>query len=155
MLKQGAFLAVGTVTMLYIMVVAAYYAACDYAAITSLETDLGMAVIFAPTAFGQGLGLKVSISLSAVGNLVAVIYTSSKGTISTKHGFYILTYASQTSNSEAGHNPIFFILRDRYEGRSKCSTRWLDPSMDLLSSVHNLHSNKWRRVFLYHRVANV
>ncbi|KIW06544.1 uncharacterized protein PV09_02974 [Verruconis gallopava] len=78
MLKQGAFLAVGAVTFLYIMVSAAYYAACKYTAITSLETDLGMAVIFAPVAFGQGLGLKISISLSAIGNLIAVIYTSSK-----------------------------------------------------------------------------
>lgn len=81
MLKRGAFLAVAAATVLYIMVAAAYYAACDYASIVSLETDLGMAVIFAPIAFGQGLGLKVSIALSAVGNLVAVIYTSSKGDV--------------------------------------------------------------------------
>lgn len=85
MLKQGAFLAVGTVTILYIMVAAAYYAACEYGSITSLETDLGMAVIFAPKAFGQALGLKVCISLSAVGNLVAVTYTSSKGETGSPH----------------------------------------------------------------------
>jgi hypothetical protein len=48
MLRKGAILAVSTVTVLYIFVAAAYYAACDYAKITSEDTDLGMAVLFGP-----------------------------------------------------------------------------------------------------------
>ncbi|KAH7350518.1 amino acid permease-domain-containing protein [Rhexocercosporidium sp. MPI-PUGE-AT-0058] len=72
-LKLGVFLAVGLVTVLYIL-----YLACDYETITSHESDLGVAILFAPRAFGSSLGLKVCISLSALGNLIAVIFTSSK-----------------------------------------------------------------------------
>ena len=63
-LKIGAFLAVGLVTILYILVTLAYvsalqpsllsdtkvsqYLACDYETITSTESDLGVAILFAP-----------------------------------------------------------------------------------------------------------
>ncbi|KAE9379783.1 hypothetical protein N431DRAFT_527234 [Stipitochalara longipes BDJ] len=77
-LKIGAFLAVGLVTILYILVTLAYYLACDYETITDTQSDLGVAILFAPRAFGSSFGLKVCISLSALGNLIAVTFTSSK-----------------------------------------------------------------------------
>ncbi|KAH8655058.1 amino acid permease-domain-containing protein [Tricladium varicosporioides] len=58
-LKIGAFLAVGLVTLLYVLVTLAYYLACDYKTITSHESDLGVAILFAPRAFGSSLGLKL------------------------------------------------------------------------------------------------
>jgi hypothetical protein len=71
------------VTILYVLVAAAYYMACDYATITGLGTDLGMAIRFGPRVFGgSGLAFKVSIALSAAGNLIATVYTSSKGSSS-------------------------------------------------------------------------
>jgi len=50
-LKYGAFIAVGIVTLLYLLVTTGYYLACDYATITNTETDIGMAVNFGPKVF--------------------------------------------------------------------------------------------------------
>ena len=77
-LRLGAYLAVFLVTILYILATLGYYLACDYVTITSQNSDLGMAEYFAPQAFGATTGFKICIALSAVGNLVAVVYTNSK-----------------------------------------------------------------------------
>jgi hypothetical protein len=50
-LKYGAFIAVGIVTLLYLLVTTGYYLACNYATITDAETDIGMAVNFGPKVF--------------------------------------------------------------------------------------------------------
>ncbi|KAL6252611.1 hypothetical protein RBB50_000330 [Rhinocladiella similis] len=77
-LRRGAFMAIGLVTLLYLLVTVAYFVACDYETITDSDTDLGIAILFAPRAFGSSMGLKVCIALSAFGNLLAVTFTSSK-----------------------------------------------------------------------------
>ncbi|KAH8744408.1 amino acid/polyamine transporter I, partial [Hyaloscypha finlandica] len=77
-LKWGAFLAVGITTVLYTLVVMAFSLACSFEDLAG--QDLGVVSNFAPKAFGrQGVeGIKVCIALSAFGNLIAVVYTSSK-----------------------------------------------------------------------------
>ncbi|OCL12989.1 amino acid transporter [Glonium stellatum] len=77
-LKHGAFIAVGLVTLLYLLVTTGYYLACNYTTITNTQTDIGMAVNFGPRAFGSSFGLKICIALSALGNLISVAFTSSK-----------------------------------------------------------------------------
>lgn len=47
-LKVGAFLAVGVVWILYVLVAVAYYRVLDYATITGTQSDLGVALYFAP-----------------------------------------------------------------------------------------------------------
>lgn len=77
-LRRGAFLAVLTVTVLYILVTVGYFLACDFQTITNKTSDLGMAEYFAPKVFGHSTGLKVCFALSAFGNIVAVSFTNSK-----------------------------------------------------------------------------
>lgn len=77
-LRWGAFIAMGTVTLLYVLVTVGYYLACDYATIIGQNSDLGVAISFAPKAFGNSRGIKIAIALSAAGNLIAVVFTASK-----------------------------------------------------------------------------
>ncbi|KAI9709365.1 MAG: hypothetical protein M1820_003485 [Bogoriella megaspora] len=96
-LRKGAMLAVVLVTMLYFLVALGYvqpfcrlpimtgktdltsqYAACRYTDITDPANDIGMATHFAYQVFGSTYGLSIAFAMSAVGNLIAVIYTYSK-----------------------------------------------------------------------------
>ncbi|KAF2795499.1 hypothetical protein K505DRAFT_336004 [Melanomma pulvis-pyrius CBS 109.77] len=77
-LKIGAFLAVGLVWFLYVLVTIAYYLVLDYDSITDKRSDLGMALYFAPKVFGSSLGMRVCLAISAFGNVLAVTYTSTK-----------------------------------------------------------------------------
>lgn len=77
-LKVGAFLAVGVVWILYVLVAVAYYRVLDYATITGTQSDLGVALYFAPKVFGSALGLKICLAIAAFGNVLAVTYTSAK-----------------------------------------------------------------------------
>ncbi|KAF2730347.1 hypothetical protein EJ04DRAFT_567848 [Polyplosphaeria fusca] len=77
-LKIGAFLAVGIVWFLYVTVTVAYYRVLDYATITGNYSDLGVALHFAPKVFKSALALKICIAISALGNVLAVTYTSAK-----------------------------------------------------------------------------
>lgn len=78
-LQRGGFIAIITVTILYVLATVGYYLACPFDQITSRNSDLGMAQYFATRAFGgHATGFKICVALSAVGNLVAVIFTSSK-----------------------------------------------------------------------------
>ncbi len=78
-LKRGAYIAIATTTLLYILATVGYYLALPYALIVTKNSDLGMAEYFAPRVFsGHSTGFEICIALSAVGNLVAVVFTSSK-----------------------------------------------------------------------------
>jgi hypothetical protein len=74
------------------------YLVCDYKAITKPSSDLGIAVAFAPIVRflgsaiahlltagylqvfrGHASGMEAAIALSALGNIIAVGYTSTKG----------------------------------------------------------------------------
>jgi amino acid transporter len=78
-LQRGGFLAIITVTLLYGLATVGYYLACPFDQIISSDSDLGMAQYFASRAFGgHTTAFKICIALSAVGNLVAVVFTSSK-----------------------------------------------------------------------------
>ncbi|KAF2230726.1 hypothetical protein EV356DRAFT_579747 [Viridothelium virens] len=77
-LRWGAMLAVVVVTLLYFLVAFGYYTACSYTDITNADNDLGMAIYLAHQIWGSTHGLSVAFALSAVGNLIAVIYTFSK-----------------------------------------------------------------------------
>jgi amino acid transporter len=77
-LRRGGFIAIITVTIIYILATVGYYLACPSSQITAGLSDLGMAQYFASRAFYHTTGTKICIALSAVGNLVAVIFTSSK-----------------------------------------------------------------------------
>jgi amino acid transporter len=77
-LRRGGFIAIVTVTVIYILATVGYYLACPSSQITAGLSDLGMAQYFASRAFRHTTGTKICIALSAVGNLVAVIFTSSK-----------------------------------------------------------------------------
>jgi amino acid transporter len=77
-LRRGGFLAIITVTIIYILATVGYYLACPSVLITARNSDLGMAQYFASRAFGHVTGFKICVALSAVGNLVAVIFTSAK-----------------------------------------------------------------------------
>ncbi|KAF2111931.1 amino acid permease-domain-containing protein [Lophiotrema nucula] len=77
-LKFGAFFAVGVVWILYVLVAVAYYKVLDYATITGTQSDLGVALYFAPKVFGSALGLKICLAIAAFGNVLAVTYTSAK-----------------------------------------------------------------------------
>ncbi|KAF2474440.1 uncharacterized protein BDR25DRAFT_122014 [Lindgomyces ingoldianus] len=77
-LKIGAFLAVGVVWILYILVSLAYYKVLDYKTITGGQSDLGAALYFAPKVFGSSFGMKICLAISAFGNVVAITYTASK-----------------------------------------------------------------------------
>ncbi|KFY10415.1 hypothetical protein V491_07659 [Pseudogymnoascus sp. VKM F-3775] len=77
-LKWGAFMAVGIVTLLYTLVTVAYSLALPFDTLVENHKDL-VIVGFAPKAFGSyGPAVPICIALSAFGNLVAVVYTSSK-----------------------------------------------------------------------------
>jgi amino acid transporter len=78
-LQLGGYLAVIVTTILYVLATVGYYEACSFDTITSQNSDLGMGQYFATQAFGgHTTGFKICIALSAAGNLVAVIFTSSK-----------------------------------------------------------------------------
>ena len=78
-LQRGGFLAVTLTTILYIIGIVGYFFACNFATITSPNSDLGMAQYFASQVFGgHTIGFKVCVALSATGNLIAVVFTSSK-----------------------------------------------------------------------------
>jgi amino acid transporter len=77
-LRRGAFLAVTVATMAYTLITVSYFLACSSEDIAKNQSDLGMASIFAERVFGHTMGVKVCIALSAAGNLIAVVYTSSK-----------------------------------------------------------------------------
>jgi amino acid transporter len=78
-LQRGGFIAIFTATLIYVLATVGYYLACPFDQITSNNSDLGMAQYFASRAFGgHTTGFKICIALSAVGNLVAVIFTNSK-----------------------------------------------------------------------------
>ena len=106
-LRNGAFGAVILVTVLYTLMSVSFFLVCSKAAIegispsttlslqaraavppTSTATgatptrstppDLGIAYIFSEIVFGHRRGTEICIAISAVGNLVAVAYTSSK-----------------------------------------------------------------------------
>lgn len=77
-LKWGAFIAVSLVTVLYTLVTMAYSLALPFKTLVDNHEDL-VIVGFAPKAFGTySPGVPICIALSAFGNLVAVVYTSSK-----------------------------------------------------------------------------
>lgn len=77
-LRLGAFGAIAVVTALYTLLNVGYFLACQSEVITGPQNDIGLAVAFAHQVFGETLGLKICIAISAVGNLLAVAYTSSK-----------------------------------------------------------------------------
>jgi len=77
-IRCGAVLAVCLVSVLYVLVAFSYYHACTYTQITDQNNDLGMAIHFAYGIWHSTRGLSIAIALSAVGNLIAVIYTNSK-----------------------------------------------------------------------------
>lgn len=78
-LKRGGYLAVALTTLLYVLATLGYFLACPFTEITQTNSDLGMAQYFAPRVFsGHAAGLEICIALSAVGHLVAVVYTCSK-----------------------------------------------------------------------------
>jgi amino acid transporter len=78
-LQLGGYLAVTATMILYVLATVGYYMACSFDTIVSSNSDLGMGQYFATQALGgHTVGLKVCIALSAAGNLVAVIFTSSK-----------------------------------------------------------------------------
>lgn len=78
-LKIGGYLAVTLTTFLYVLATTGYYLACSTADIISKGSDLGMARFLALQAFGgHTIGFKVCVALSAFGNLIAVVFTSSK-----------------------------------------------------------------------------
>jgi len=79
-LRNGAFIAVSIVTFLYTMVVVGIFMACQSGTITGPLNDLDMPLVFATKIWGPRFreGLDVLICLSAVGNMISVVYTSSK-----------------------------------------------------------------------------
>ncbi|KAF9636685.1 hypothetical protein BFW01_g7581 [Lasiodiplodia theobromae] len=80
-LRQGSFVAVFIVTALYMLATAGYFCVLTYAEIEHKERsggDLSIVTQFAQAAFGSSAGIAICISLSAVGNLIAVIYTYSR-----------------------------------------------------------------------------
>ncbi|KAF2129907.1 hypothetical protein P153DRAFT_315302 [Dothidotthia symphoricarpi CBS 119687] len=77
-LNIGAFLGVITVWMLYVMVNVALYRVLDYETLTGPNSDLAVALQFAPRVFGASTAFKICMSISAFGNVLAVTYTSAK-----------------------------------------------------------------------------
>ncbi|OKL57878.1 hypothetical protein UA08_06716 [Talaromyces atroroseus] len=80
-LKWGAFLGIATTTLLYTLVTVIYDLVCPFDDLTQTNTDLDIVLNFAPTAFGGtsgAQGFKICIALSALGNVIAVVYTSVK-----------------------------------------------------------------------------
>lgn len=78
-LRIGAFSAVGIVTFLYMMLNVGYFMACPTEAITGAQNDLAMTTVFAKRLFGENtLWISVCTCISAAGNILAVVYTSSK-----------------------------------------------------------------------------
>jgi hypothetical protein len=55
------------------------YRVLGYDDLTGRHSDLAVALKFAPKVFGAATGLKICMALSALGNIVAVTYTASKG----------------------------------------------------------------------------
>lgn len=80
-LRLGAFLAVSITAVLYTLAVMGYYLANDFDDIVQGNSDVKMAKIFPPAAFGSGASstaFEVCICLSAFGNLIATVFTVSK-----------------------------------------------------------------------------
>jgi len=106
-LRNGAFSAVALVTLLYTLMSVGLFEACTMVDLglndssspsvvqrdiatpttttssaapsaTKLDSDLKIAQVFAENVFGHRRGVEICIAISAVGNLIAVAYTSSK-----------------------------------------------------------------------------
>ncbi|KAL6707409.1 hypothetical protein ACN47E_004188 [Coniothyrium glycines] len=77
-LNIGAFLGVGTVWILYVLVTLALYNVLDYDTLTGPNSDLTAALKFGPRVFGNATALKICMAISAFGNVLAVTYTASK-----------------------------------------------------------------------------
>lgn len=77
-LNIGALLGVTTVWILYVLVTVALYRVLDYDTLTGPNSDLAVALKFAPKVFGASTAFKICMALSAFGNVIAVTYTASK-----------------------------------------------------------------------------
>lgn len=59
------------------------YRVLGYNDLTGPHSDLAVVLKFAPRVFGGSIGLKICMAISALGNILAVTYTASKGQHST------------------------------------------------------------------------
>lgn len=79
-LRIAMLLAIGTITVLYLLVTSAFFMALTYESITSPNNLFSFIEIFSQKAFGRTTGANVALALSALGNLLAITHIECKVT---------------------------------------------------------------------------